>query len=162
MLPNSLLNPDGSEGIPQGDGEYDTDTEGMEDDYDDEDSFRPLYTVNTDPLIEARGVAYVDGEDPLAQGARGVTPWTTPTEEKVNHPWKLVKRNRSASPIDRKASANVLTPAPARNVAQTEAKSDDNRPWSPPRDRIMMPWEAKKYLAQRNKLIEDIVYGVKK
>ena len=65
MLPNILLNPDGSEGIPQGDGEYDTDTEGTEDDYDDEDSFRPLYMVNTDPLIEARGVAYIDGEDPI-------------------------------------------------------------------------------------------------
>ena len=92
MLPNSLLNPD----IPQGDGEYDTDTdtEGMKDDYDDEDSFRPLYMVNTDPLIEARGVAYIDGEDPLAHGARG--------EEKfANFPWKLVKRNCLTIPIDR-------------------------------------------------------------
>ena len=98
MLPNSLLNPD----IPQGDGEYDTDmdTEGMEDNYDDEDSFRPLYMVNTDPLIEARGVAYIDGEDPLAHGARG--------EEKfANFPWKLVKRNNhSIIPIDREGRAD--------------------------------------------------------
>ena len=86
MLPTSLLNPD--EGIPQGDGEFDT--EGMEDDCDSfdkttsvEDNFQeddfnmPLYTVNTDPLIEARGVAYVDGEDPC-HSFQG---------------WKLVKRN---------------------------------------------------------------------
>ena len=86
MLPTSLLNPD--KGIPQGDGEFDT--EGMEDDCDSfdkttsvEDNFQeddfnmPLYTVNTDPLIEARGIAYVDGEDPC-HSFQG---------------WKLVKSN---------------------------------------------------------------------